>query len=152
MVYTLAYHYSKDSALAEDVMQEAFLSLYQNISDIESESHLVNWLRRVTVNLCVSWWRRNKARTVSLDSIPEPMAEHTENGPLATETILSWFRKLTGKTRMAMILRFLDDLKVSEIAEAMQESTNTVKKRLQRAKASIRQELKLPLSTHERKG
>ena len=50
MVFSIAYHFLRDAALAEDLAQEVFLELYQGLAGIQSGAHLLYWLRRVTAN------------------------------------------------------------------------------------------------------
>src|SRR5690242_837668 len=53
MVFSIAYHFLQDRSLAEDLAQEVFLELYQNLGAIQSPAHLTYWLRRVTSNRCI---------------------------------------------------------------------------------------------------
>ncbi len=75
MVFSIACHFLRDRGLAEEVAQEAFLRLYQNMASIESPEHRVRWLRKVTWRLCVDEFRRRKGQArVSLDEVAEPAA------------------------------------------------------------------------------
>ena len=62
MVFSIAYHFLQDSALAEDLAQEVFLELYQGLAAIQSPAHLIYWLRRVTANRCIDQGRRKFRR------------------------------------------------------------------------------------------
>jgi RNA polymerase sigma-70 factor (ECF subfamily) len=53
MVYSIAYHFLRDGGLAEDIAQDAFWRLSNNLKCIKSEAHLALWLRRATVRLCI---------------------------------------------------------------------------------------------------
>src|SRR5947209_17835069 len=75
MVFSIAYHFLRNSSLAEELAQEVFLHLYQNISSIQSPAHLKYWLRRVTAHRCIDQGRRQKFRhEVALEEIAEPAA------------------------------------------------------------------------------
>jgi len=139
MVYSIAYRFFKDRGLAEDIAQEAFLRLSKNLMSIKSAEHLALWLRRVTARLCIDEHRKFSKRFIPLDSIPEPTSEQTEGDFLADENIRILVAGLPQQTRMALILRFTEDLQPSEIAEILDEPLNTVKSRLQRALATLRQ-------------
>src|SRR5579862_7915003 len=68
MVYSVAWNFFSDRATAEDIAQDVFLQLFQNLRAIESESHLLFWLRRVTIRKCIDLHRwRVKRKPVSLD-------------------------------------------------------------------------------------
>src|SRR5215510_3134832 len=75
MVFSLAHYFSRDRATAEDLAQEVFIHLYQNLGAIESPAHLKFWLRRVTSHRCIDYARKKfKMKTVSVDDAPEPVA------------------------------------------------------------------------------
>src|SRR5215510_8220581 len=87
MVFSIAYHFLRDRALAEELAQDVFLRLYQNLSAIESGSHLVFWLRKVTSNRCIDEARKFKLRrpvslTEYLEKAPEPAASSPARDPL----------------------------------------------------------------------
>src|SRR5258706_1133209 len=68
MVFSVVWNFFSDRALAEDVAQEVFLQLFQNLRAIESDSHLLFWLRRVAIRKCIDHHRwRLKRKPVSLD-------------------------------------------------------------------------------------
>ena len=62
MVFSIAYHFLRDRWLAEELAQEVFLHLYKNLRAIQSSSHLVYWLRKVTSHRCIDQARRQKLR------------------------------------------------------------------------------------------
>jgi RNA polymerase sigma-70 factor (ECF subfamily) len=148
MVYSIAFHFLRDSGLAEDIAQEAFIRLSSNLRTIKSETHLALWLRRATVRLCIDELRKNRKRFTSLELVEEPSADQVDEDFLANERIRSMIAELPEKSRMALILRFQEDLSPSEIAHALSESINTVKSRRKRALATLRQTLS-PASTSE---
>ena len=69
MVYSLARYFLRDAAIAEDVAQEVFLHLYQNLTSIESPAHLKFWLRKVAGHRCIDYTRRQKARPPNLRAV-----------------------------------------------------------------------------------
>ena len=61
MVFGLAYHFLQSRAQAEELAQDVFLALHQNLSRVESARHLVFWLGRVTSNRCIDAGRSARA-------------------------------------------------------------------------------------------
>jgi len=141
MIYSIAFHFLRDGALAEDITQEAFLRLSRNLKEIKSETHLALWLRRVAARLCIDEQRKITKRFRPLESIQEPVSEQPDNDFLADERIQTMIAELPEQTRIALILRFQEDLSPSEIADILQEPVNTVKSRLQRALVILRKKL-----------
>src|SRR5215470_16595281 len=87
MVFSIAYHFLRDRWMAEDLAQDVFLHLHKNLRAIQSPSHLVYWLRKVTGHRCIDQARRMKLRprvslTEYLERAPEPAAAFREADPV----------------------------------------------------------------------
>lgn len=142
MVFSLAAHFLKDSALAEDLAQEVFLQLYQNRAAIKSADHLRFWLRKVTCHRSMDCARRSgPRRTISLEDVPEPVAADMASDPLLNRRLWKLVGSLPERSRMVLILRYQEDLAYQEIAEVMEMPVNTVKSTLERALALLRGKL-----------
>jgi RNA polymerase sigma-70 factor (ECF subfamily) len=139
MVFSLARNFLRDRALAEEIAQEAFFRLYKNLSTIESRSHMVHWLRKVTSRLCIDEIRRRPARRpVSLDDVDEPMAASPETDPLLAGHLRRLVAGLPDSVRMTIILRYQEDMDPLEIARMLDVPLNTIKSRLHRGLLVLR--------------
>ena len=142
MVFGLACHFLRDRALAEELAQEVFLELYQNLASIKSPDHLKFWLRRVAGNRCIDTVRRRKIRPfIGLDEVPEPAAKSVEGDPILAGTLRRYVGTLPETARLIIILRYQEDLAPTEIAEVLEMPVNTVKSHLQRSLALLREKL-----------
>lgn len=142
MVFSLAWHFLRDRAVAEELAQEVFLHLHQNLSSIQSPAHLTFWLRKVTSHRCIDQTRRQKVRPqISLDEMPEPVAVPANSDPLLSDKLRRLVDTLPEKARMVVILRYQEDLEPAEIAEALKMPVNTVKSHLRRSLATLREKL-----------
>jgi RNA polymerase sigma-70 factor (ECF subfamily) len=142
MVYSLAYHFLRDRALAEELAQEVFLNLHQNLSAIKSPAHLTFWLRKVTSHRCIDQSRRQKVRPqVSLEDVPEPMTAPAEDDFMLSDTLRRLVDTLPEKARMVVVLRYQEDLEPAEIARTLGMPINTVKSHLRRSLAMLRDKL-----------
>jgi len=140
MVFSIAYHFLRDPAHAEDVAQEVFLRLSERLATLETPEHRRFWLRKVTARLCIDELRRRPSRTMrSLDEVPEPAAEPFHTDILVSEQLRRLVAGLPEQARMAVILRYQEEMEPAEIAEVLKESVHTVKSRLQRALATLRE-------------
>src|SRR5215208_2092146 len=73
MVFSIALHMLRSRAAAEDLAQEVFLELYRSLARIESDAHVVSWLRRVAGHRCIDEIRRRNHRPeFPTDTLPEP--------------------------------------------------------------------------------
>jgi RNA polymerase sigma-70 factor (ECF subfamily) len=142
MVFSLAYHYLRDRSLAEELAQEVFLNLHQNLHAIKSPEHLTFWLRKVTSHRCIDQSRRQKVRPqVSLEDVPEPATTAKENDLFLSEMLRRVVDTLPEKARMVVILRYQEDLDPMEIAKVMDMPLNTVKSHLRRSLSMLRDKL-----------
>ena len=142
MVFSLACYFLRDRWLAEELAQEVFLNLHQNLSAIKSPAHLTFWLRKVTSHRCIDQARRQKVRPqVSLDDVPEPVAETSEGDFMLSDMLRRVVDTLPEKARMVVVLRYQEDLEPAEIARVLDMPVNTVKSHLRRSLALLRDKL-----------
>ena len=140
MVFSIAWHFLRNRAHAEDVAQDVFLELYQRLAQIESPSHLTHWLRRVTVNRCIDQTRRRKPE-MALEDVAEPRAASAGSDPLLSEQLRKSVASLPERRRAVVILRYQEGLNLAEISEVLDMPLNTVKSNLQRSLLDLRRKL-----------
>lgn len=153
MVFDMALHFFQNSSIAEELSQEVFLRLYQNLATIKSPAHLMLWLRKVTSRRCIDEARRSPPQpAISLEEIAEPTLNPAPTDPLLSGKLQRLVASLPLDARMAVILRFQEELDLAEIAEVLSIPINTVKSRLQRSLAVLRDKLSasLEMSAYER--
>lgn len=138
MVFSIALHFFHDRGRAEEIAQEVFLRLYRSLGEIESSSHLIYWLRRVTANRCIDESRRVRLRAVTLDDAPELTQPHIESDPLLGRTLRRLLLDLPAQQRLAITLRYQEGLEPAEIGDALGIPVNTVKSHLQRGLSALR--------------
>ena len=142
MVFSIAYHFLHDRSLADEVAQDVFLRLYQNLASIVSPQHLVFWLRKVACRRALDMARKlPKTPPVSLQDIQEPTAESPDRDPLLSEGLRRLVASLPKDARAVIILRYQEELELAEIAQILDVPLNTVKSRLERALGILRQKL-----------
>jgi RNA polymerase sigma-70 factor (ECF subfamily) len=142
MVFSLARHFVRDRAAAEDLAQDVFLELYRNLARVESAAHLTFWLRRVTSHRCIDRLRRQSLRPeTTVDSVAEPSAPGVMPDILLEGRLRNLVDALPSHARLVVVLRYQEDLDPSEIAEMLGMSINTVKSHLRRAVERLRGQL-----------
>jgi len=142
MVFGLAYHFLQTRAQAEELAQDVFLALHQNLPRVESARHLVFWLRRVTSNRCIDSVRSSqRRRELPITELHEPSVTQRFNDPLLGELLRTLVGELTPDARLVVTLRFQEDLDLSEIAAIIDMPVNTVKSHLRRSMDALRRKL-----------
>lgn len=139
-VFSLACHAVRDAGLAEEIAQDVFVQLYAHLADLQSGRHLVAWLRRVTSHRVIDALRARR-QVVQLDVVPEPASHDAISDPLAGRLIRLALGRLTPQARVVVLLRYMDDLAPTEIADVLGMSLNTVKSHLRRGLALMRARL-----------
>ena len=141
-VFSIALHFLRDRATAEEVAQEVFFSLHRNLHQIKTPSHAAAWLRKVAVQRSIDEGRRRSRRPqVALAEVAEPAAGVRPGDPLLSELLRKLVATLPEAPRMVMVLRYQEDLEPSEIAAALEMPVATVKSHLQRSLALLRGKL-----------
>jgi RNA polymerase sigma-70 factor, ECF subfamily len=137
-VFSIAYHFLHDRAVAEEIAQDVFLQLYRHLSSLESEAHVTRWLCKVTGHRCIDYARR-RHQDLALDEIPEPESEPARGDPIMTHRLRRMVASLPPKARLVVVLRYQEDLEPEEIAGVLGWRLNTVKSQLQRSLKMLRQ-------------
>lgn len=141
MVYSLAWNFFGDRSRAEEIAQDVFLQLYRSLADIDSESHLVFWLRQVATRRCIDQTRRARMKAVSLDDAAEVPSVDRAADPLLDRKLRQLIDELPDMQRAVVTLRYQEDLDPSEICRIVGMPVNTVKSHLHRALQALRRKL-----------
>ena len=147
-VYQTAYGVTRDAQVAEEVLQDVFFRLYRFADRINGDLPLAPWIYRVTINLCYNRHKGLRAWTDSFHELaerlfapqhqtPESAAEQHELQALLQDALAA----LEPKHRAVLVLHYLHDYGVVEIAEILGLPPGTVKSRLFYARKVLRQRL-----------
>jgi len=124
---------------SEDVAQEVFLKGYANLAKFRGESGFFTWLYRIAVNEALR--ARKRRAFANADALPEveapPPAPSEEDAPTLA-TLEKLLRKLSDEFRSIVVLRDIEGLSYSEIAETLEIPIGTVESRLFRARQELR--------------
>lgn len=129
---------TSDRADAEDLLQAALAKTYLAWDRIQDRSSVDGYVRRAMVNTQISWWRRRKLEIYPTDELPDlPIDDHTRRSELH-DALGRALRRLPERQRLAVILRYYEDMSEAEIAEYLGVSVGTVKSTVSRAMARLR--------------
>jgi len=138
---------------AGDVLQDVFVLLFRKIHRFRERAVFASWVYRVTVNVSLDCLRRRRrapsptSSTLLLDGAQEPVSpgltgpeRHMAQRDLERHVQESLLL-LSDRLRLVIVLRYLEGLSYSDIAEILDCSIGTVKSRLNRAHTALRAEL-----------
>jgi RNA polymerase sigma-70 factor (ECF subfamily) len=151
MVFGLALHFLQRQGEAEDLAQDVFVALHQNLSRVESAAHVKYWLCRVTSRRCIDRVRRLSWRLEQATGhVPDRPSLARGEDVLLSAMLKDLVAHLTPPAaRMVVTLRFQEDLQLSEIAEILDMPLNTVKSHLHRSLETLRLKLADRGTIHE---
>ncbi|HYO81573.1 MAG TPA: sigma-70 family RNA polymerase sigma factor [Bryobacteraceae bacterium] len=143
-VLALAWRITGNLADAEDIAQDVFWKLHQNLSSIGNEG-VVRWLQRVTVNACTDAVRRRRNSDHAwLELVPDK-ASTPEQAAVEREREARLQRALGGlgqRERAALVLRDLEGLSTAEVAALLGTSEVTIRVQISKARVKLRELLR----------
>ena len=121
-------------AVAEEIVQEAFLRLHHHFDTVENPG---GFLRTAVVRLCSTWRTRRDHELRLLASVVDP----PPLGEPELDTTWDVLTRLRPERRLVLVLRYYADMSPSEIADALECPSATVRTRLKRGLHDLRKEL-----------
>ena len=149
-VTAIALAITRDVAASEDIAQEAFLKAWQQLDQLKNTTSFLPWLRQITRNLARDHLRANRNRPLTGESAdlaiqmaadpsptPSERLSRTEEEVAASEIISS----LPEESRETLLLYYREGQSSQQVAALLGLSDAAVRKRLSRARASVREEM-----------
>lgn len=137
MIFRIAFSFLKSQSDAEDVTQDVLLRLYETDYVFESQSHIKNWLAKVTCNECRKFWRRLPHKQENISDYADRLAFEEKS----YQDLFTAVMRLDKAKRIVVILYYLEGYQIREIAELLEIPQGTVGTRLARARKELRKYL-----------
>lgn len=140
----VAYLFVKDLSLADDIIQEVFISCYHNLDSFRKESSYKTWLMRITINKSKDALKRWSFRNFISKAEVEPAVlemntpESDTISGMERKELIEEVLKLPIKLREVIILFYYKDMTIEEISSILQLNENTIKTRLFRAREKLK--------------
>ena len=151
-VYNYTRHYLRDDYLAQDALQEIYILALKNLNKLNDPTVFIAWLNRIAFNVCydMSMKRQKGDEQYSDPEILEIVEDHyTDSNPEAryqkkdeTTRVNEALEQLPFNERQVLIMRFYNDMKLEEIAAAMDISRSSVKRYIASGEEKLKKILK----------
>ncbi|MEI9866495.1 MAG: RNA polymerase sigma factor [Limisphaerales bacterium] len=146
-LYVYAYELVRDEQAALDIVQETFIAAVKHIGSLREDRKFGSWLFGIAHQKCLQHWRKRKE--FLFDEVPEP-SDKFEDGPddlLIRQEQEAEFMNLLNQLplpqRSVLLLYFIEEFSLEEIAHVTETQLGTVKSRLHYAKKSLRKLLEM---------
>ncbi len=147
-IYSLAYRYTGSKDRAEDLTQEIFVRIYQNLASFRADSgSFAVWVLRISRNWIIDRYRQARRspqfggsfeiESMHLQDESRPSPQRLLEQAEASRVLAEAMQSLTYQERNAIILRELEGLGYQEMAERLGVPEGTVKSRIHRARTSL---------------
>lgn len=118
---------------ANDLTQDVFIKVHQNIDRFNEKAQLFTWIYRIATNECLSFLRKQKRRSFfSLESHHDILAEKLKESHQVTEDDVTYklqqaLLRLPDKQRLVFQMKYFDDLKYEELSKILDTSIGSLK-------------------------
>lgn len=155
MMNGICLRYAANQAEAEDIMQDAFVRVFKNLSSFSGTGALGGWIRKITVNTALEQYRKNKSLKnfgIMLD-VSETKIEIEDNAieQLELENLLAKIQALPSGFRTVFNLYAVEGYNHKEIGEHLGISEGTSKSQYSRARLLLRAMIQSELVTENKK-
>ncbi|HEX6872504.1 MAG TPA: SigE family RNA polymerase sigma factor [Micromonosporaceae bacterium] len=134
----LLYAYTSDVGLAQDCVQEAFTRAWSRWKRLGSYENPAAWIRRVALNIAANRWRRARAARAHAHYHREQVVEEPSPDRVLLARALA---RIPERQRRALVLRYVADMSIGEIATMEDVAEGTVKSWLHRGRAALASQL-----------
>lgn len=149
--YNYAVHYLRDRDLAQDAVQETYISALKNIGNLKEPSLFVAWINQICFRTCYDMSRRNSSGNVDIDSEllelvkdeslysnPEDSTAENDEKEILNKAV----QNLPFNEQQVIVMRYYNDMKLEDIASALRISRSSVKRYLNAARERLAQNLR----------
>ncbi|MCK8520547.1 RNA polymerase sigma factor [Aquimarina sp. D1M17] len=146
-MYNASLRIIKDTAEAEDIMQEAFLTAFTKLSMLEDDRMFGPWLKKIVINSSISASRKNDShREVTLETVEYALTDQEgivedDLTTIKANTVLSTLKQLKDSYSTALSLHLIEGYDYEEICQIMNISYSNCRTLVSRAKESLRKKL-----------
>lgn len=137
-IYHLCYGYTGNDDSANDLMQETFIKVWQNLDKFRNQALISTWIYRIAVNTCLSWLRveKRQAKDELTENIIENKQEEVSDKNEQVSLLYKCISKLEENERI-LITMVLDEVPYSEIAQVSGISEGNLRVKIHRIKLKL---------------
>ncbi len=154
-VFNIALRMTNQQQEAEDISQKVFLQIFRKIASFRGDAALSSWIYRMTVNICINHFRKEKKRKEHISNELSAVGEQGTSGLQSRNEgfnlaphLKAAIRALPAGYRMVFVLHDIEGHKHEEIARMLKISSGTSKSQLHKARKELRTYLEPFIEIH----
>jgi RNA polymerase sigma-70 factor (ECF subfamily) len=143
-IYNYSRHYLRDPYLAQDALQETYVSALKNINNIKDPSLFVAWLNQICFHVCYDMTRKSRPDSMSSELLELVLDDHPEHNPdehyedkEEIEAVKAAVASLPFLEQQVIVMRFYNEMKLEDIAAALSCSRSSVKRYIASGKKTL---------------
>lgn len=121
----------KTHSRCDDILQESFIKVYQNLDKYRGDSKLYTWIYRITVNETLRELKKNRTQPMSPDDVANKLSPVRAESELSSEqiqqTLALAMETLPPKQRMVFNLRYYEEMKYGDMSKVLRTSEGALK-------------------------
>jgi RNA polymerase sigma factor (sigma-70 family) len=136
-----------DHADADDVLQETYLKIWQNLRKFRGDSDLYTWIYRIGVNECLTFLQKKKKRLAGMKNYSNDLSEQLHADPWfdgneAQIKLQKAILTLPAQQRLVFNMRYFEEVKYRDMAEILNKSVGALKANYHHASKKIEEYIK----------
>ena len=136
-VYNYTRHYLRDDFLAQDAMQEVYILALKNIGKLNDPTVFIAWLNRICFHVCYDMTQKNRPQN-DCQVLSQEILDILQEYSRLTEAL----EQLPFNEKQVLIMRYYNDMKLEEIAAAMEISRSSVKRYIASGQEHLKESMK----------
>lgn len=144
-MFGVCLRYAKNRMEAEDILQDGFIKVFQNLKHFRKEGSLEGWVRRIMVNTAINYYKSNLKylQTMDIDDVPGSSGLSVDaSDQMSVKVLLKLVQGLPEGYRVVFNLYVIEGYSHKEIAAMLNVSENTSKSQLSRARKVLQEKVK----------
>ena len=145
ILYRNALCYVRQSEEAQDLVQETFLNVFQELSNLNDPAKFGSWIRTAVRNSCLNVLRSQRRAIAVQEEIERALSEENLDTPSAERkemiTVRELLSHLPEESAQAFVMHYIEDVPIKSIAQQLDRSPQSIKQRLYRARHQLQQEV-----------
>ena len=141
ILFKVARAYCPDEEDRQDLIQEMMIQIWQSVHKYNDQYKITTWLYRISLNVAISFYRKNSTRTKKFTYLNEQMMETPVEDKSENETQLNLLEQFIGELKeidKALMILYLEDKSHIEIAEILGMSVSNVGTKIGRIKDKLK--------------